>query len=78
MEFNEHFMGRVQKVENSLTGKIWFELISTFRPSHMDLKQAQIKLGFHPDGYGGPLWPETRQLKNGKFESLWTCAASCD
>jgi len=78
MEFNEHFMARVLSVNNTLTGRIYFEALTTFRPSVKDIKQAQEKLGFHPLGYGCPMFSSTTQLKNGKYETHWECMNSCE
>lgn len=78
MEFNEHFMARVLEVKNTLDGRIYFEALTSYKPSIQDIKQAQNKLGYNVLGYGCPMWPVTTQLKNGKYETHWECMNSCE
>ena len=48
-----------------------------------DLTTAEIgivqdKIGYHPDGYGGPNRIERSQLEMGVVRYTWSCYASCD
>lgn len=42
------------------------------------LAEAQIDMGYHPAGYGGPNGIVVKLLTAGTISVQWTCAGSCD
>jgi hypothetical protein len=55
----------------------WGRIESLFKPSPQDIAQAQIDLGYHPLGYGGPDCVEIRK-KGEVFITTWAWGYSCD
>lgn len=41
-------------------------------------KKEQIRLGYHPNGYGGPDDINVIENQDGDIELKWSCYASCD
>lgn len=54
-----------------------FEVISFFKPTGMDLRDAQKDMGYGPRGYGTP-YVYSQTEKNGMWITKWSCQGSCD
>jgi hypothetical protein len=56
-----------------------FRLVTTFKPTTHDLRQAQQSMGFDYRGYGGPSGVDIVQTAvTKKYVTTWYCASSCD
>lgn len=54
-----------------------FELVTDDKPSPREVSDSQIRLGYHPAGYGGPYRIDSRETMNG-WVTIWECSGSCD
>jgi len=57
--------------------KTSFKMVTDISPSKEQIAQSQIRLHYHPNGYGEPWGAKTRE-EDGKFVTIWNCAGSCD
>lgn len=58
-------------------GRNYYKLTTTYRPSFQDIRVAQEKLGYHPDGYGGPDNVDKTQ-EGRKWVTRWCSGSSCE
>jgi hypothetical protein len=75
----EHFKARVVKQNGGIPhASNHYELVTTYRPSNIEINDAQRSLGYDPKGYGGPVYISRKQLTNGKWVTTWESQSSCD
>lgn len=61
-----------------------FEWYTDEIPSFDQIKHEQSERGYHPAGYGDPMYIKTIETsddeidKKGKYKTTWTCWGSCD
>ena len=67
----------VRKSGPSIADRILFEAISVDKLSTEDIALIQMKLGYHPGGYGGPWNISSQEYVDGNV-TTWTCSACCD
>ena len=58
-------------------GRNYYKLVTTYKPSAKDIRQAQISLGYDPAGYDGPFNVTVKQA-GPDFVTLWESSSSCD
>ncbi len=61
----------------SISDRVHFRASFTEEPTHSDIFEAQVKAGYHPNGYDGP-WVVSKEEKEGHWLAQWSCSASCD
>lgn len=65
------------KVGNGISGSIFFEATSEKEITRKEAREAQDKLGHHPDGYNF-FGFTCSKLPNGTYIAAWQCSTSCD
>lgn len=64
------------QTEIGATGRT-FVVRTSAAPTAERIRDMQVKLGFHPAGYGEPRGVETKQA-DGAYVTTWSCDRSCD
>lgn len=79
VEYNKHFHPVLISSQGSTHqhGVNHYKLITTYKPSPTDIKQAQAKLGFDPLGYGDPFDVDYTQ-EGRKWVTRWCSGSSCE
>lgn len=62
----------------SIGDRTYFEMITDVEPNETEVAYAQIRLQYHPAGYGGPWSIQREKLPDGTFKTTWCCSGSCD
>lgn len=62
---------------NKYMNNYHFTVLSYVAITDEEVKDLQLKAGFHPAGYGGP-WQIDRVVRNKINVTSWHCAGSCD
>jgi len=56
--------------------RLIFELVGDTIPTDLEVTAAQLRGGYHPEGYGGP-WDIQHYRRDGKIVTQWWCSDSC-
>jgi hypothetical protein len=77
--YNKHFHPILICTQGHISphGKNYYKLLSTYKPSPMDIRQAQIWLGYDPQGYDGPFNVEIKQ-DGKKWVTYWESSSSSE
>lgn len=74
--------GTAMLVQNNghrgIVGRNTYEWITTRKPTHAEVSEAQSYCGKHPMGYGGPWDIQHHPHDGGRVKTTWTSSASCD
>lgn len=68
---------RTGQTGNGVGDRVLFEARSSFEPTLAEIADAQLRAGYHPNGYGGPGQIQKRRVGD-EWVTTFNCFASCD